>query len=90
MYDPTGYTGTHIQAVLERMEREQSWLARHMGVSPSLVSMVLAGRKPISRNFVVRACRVLGLPEAALFIGSPAMLASKANMSESNVTEVAS
>lgn len=72
----TPYTGTHIGAILMHQERNQAWLARKMKVSEATVSRVLRGETGISRNFVDRACRVLGMPEAALFFVSGAMLPS--------------
>lgn len=76
VYDPSGYTGTHIPAVLRTIERDFSWLSRKMGVSKALVSHVCAGRRNITRSFVTRACAALALPEEALFFGSANMLAS--------------
>jgi len=89
MYDPSGYTGTHISAVLKQMEREQSWLARRMGVSPALVQHVISGRRSITRNFVDRACRALDLPEVVLFFGPPELLADTANMTDGKLVGVA-
>jgi transcriptional regulator with XRE-family HTH domain len=76
VYDPSGYTGTRIPDILAAMERDQSWLARKMGVSPALVNHVLLGRRSITRSFVMRACAALNLPESAVFIAPSELLAS--------------
>lgn len=61
------YRATTIPQVLERMERNQAWLARKMGVSTALMTRVLKGERGISPRFVERACVVLDLPASELF-----------------------
>jgi hypothetical protein len=75
--DPSGYDGTYIPAVLAALERDYAWLGRKMGVSRSLILLVIQGKRSITRNFVDRACRALSLPEQTLFFVRPTLLASK-------------
>lgn len=82
VYDPSGYSGTRIPDILVSMERDQAWLARKMGVSPALMSYVLAGRRGITRSFVRRACQALALPESVLFFSSIDVRASTDKMTE--------
>lgn len=67
------YTGTHIRQVLARRERSARWLALKMGISPSLMSLTLDGKRKITPQFVERACAVLDLPPEALFFSADDM-----------------
>jgi transcriptional regulator with XRE-family HTH domain len=56
-----------VLRVLEQRERTQAWLARKIGVTPGYVGHISAGRKPITRRFIVDCARVLDLPAEVLF-----------------------
>lgn len=69
---PLAYIGTRIPAILQRLERDESWLARKMGLHKTTVWRVLRGYRRITPDFVERACAVLNLPADVLFVASPA------------------
>ncbi len=68
------YTGTHLREVLDRLERSDRWLARKMGVSPSLVTRVISGERSITERFVRKACEALGMAPEDLFFSRLASL----------------
>jgi plasmid maintenance system antidote protein VapI len=56
-----------VRDVLRRHERNQSWLARHLGVHRAHLSRILSGEFPTTDRVRVRMCEVLNLPESVLF-----------------------
>lgn len=64
------YTRTFLLDVLAAQGRRPTWLASQMGIDYTYLYKVTRGHKPITERFVRDACRVLGLPEAALFAAS--------------------
>lgn len=57
-----------IWAVLIEQGRSIAWLARRMNYSTNLLYSVKMGRRAATAEFRRRACLVLQLPEAALFL----------------------
>lgn len=47
--------------LIERQGRRKSWLAKQVGVSPTLVSMWLSGRRRIRAEHVARIAELLGV-----------------------------
>lgn len=56
-----------LREELERQERSARWLARKVGVDPSLVHRILTGERNPSADFREKAAIALGVSEAALF-----------------------
>jgi plasmid maintenance system antidote protein VapI len=67
------YTGTNLPAVLARLDRNNAWLARKMGMSRTYVGQVILGQRRITPAFVERACAALNLPPEALFFSDGVM-----------------
>jgi transcriptional regulator with XRE-family HTH domain len=66
----------HIRAavvldLLARQERSQGWLARRMGIHPSLLTRVLKGERSATPEFRRRLSEALDLPEVVLFSDMP-------------------
>lgn len=62
------YIGTRIPEVIDTQGLRRPWLAEQMGYDLSGLSLVLAGKRPITPRFVTAACTVLRLPPSVLFI----------------------
>lgn len=61
------YTRTTVFEVLDAQGRRMDWLAAQAGCSPSYVSKMRHGAKPIPEWFAHRASEALGLPTNVLF-----------------------
>jgi len=62
------YSATNILDVLERLERDEAWLARKTGYDLSYVWRINRGQRPITAAYVDRVCAVLNLPPHVLFV----------------------
>ena len=56
-----------LKTLREAADLMQRDLAQRMGVSPSLLSLVEAGRREPTMSFIRRAGRALGIPPSVLF-----------------------
>lgn len=56
-----------ILAALEAQERDQAWLARKTGYSPSLVNKVIKGERAATPTFQSRVAEALRVPREFLF-----------------------
>jgi hypothetical protein len=73
----TRYSATeNLIATLRRRERSGSWLARKIGVSPSLVHFVLRGERTMAADKAIRAAAVLDEPIDYLFVNTDAVNSS--------------
>ena len=68
------YNRTTIGQVLAEQGRTQTWFTRRLReltgqqrISPTYVSKILSGKKPIPEWFPRPSCQLLGLPESVLF-----------------------
>ena len=59
--------GTALEQVLAAQGRRKDWLAAQAGVSPSLVSHVLAGRRTIANDVAERMAAALQVPVFVAF-----------------------
>lgn len=58
--------GKVIRDALERLDRQQSWLARHVEVPDTRVSEWIRGAREPSSTHLVAMAKVLGVPLAKL------------------------
>lgn len=61
---------TNLHATLQRRERSRRWLARKIGVSPSLLTFVVKGERTIAADKALRAAAVLDEPIEYLFVAT--------------------
>jgi transcriptional regulator with XRE-family HTH domain len=61
------YVSTNLAAVLEAQGRMRRWLAERVGVSESLISKVLSGKKTVDQALGERIAEALGVPFNVLF-----------------------
>jgi transcriptional regulator with XRE-family HTH domain len=61
------YWATNLEAVLATQGRTRRWLADRLGVSESLVSKVLAGKKTVGREQGEVIADAVGVPFDLLF-----------------------
>ncbi len=67
MEQRTRYQSTNLDRVLADQGRKQRWLARRVGVSESLVSMLISGERTISADMAERIAAALDVPLFLLF-----------------------
>jgi plasmid maintenance system antidote protein VapI len=61
------YVAANLLLVLREQGRLQKWVAKQIGVTESMISHVLKGRKTLSRSQAERVSQVLGVPFFVLF-----------------------
>ena len=59
-------SGLRLQ-ILEQDERSKAWLARKIKVSPSLLSLMLDGKRTFQETYKNRICSVLNKEYSELF-----------------------
>tara|TARA_R100000231_G_scaffold137837_3_gene114929 strand:+ start:129 stop:317 length:189 start_codon:yes stop_codon:yes gene_type:complete len=53
--------------ILEQEERSKAWLARKIKVSPSLMSLMIDGKRTFQETYKNRVCQVLNKEYSELF-----------------------
>lgn len=61
------YRATGLARVLDEQGRRRDWFARQLGVSPTTVTLMIAGKRTASDQHVRIAARVLDSPLDRLF-----------------------
>jgi transcriptional regulator with XRE-family HTH domain len=61
------YEVSNLESVLHEQGRTQRWLADRVGVSESLISKLLTGKRTISRELGERIGAAIGVPFFVLF-----------------------
>lgn len=56
-----------LAEVLQETGRRKDWFAGQLGVTPSHLSHILAGRRPLPARLKSRAAAILNVPESYLF-----------------------
>lgn len=64
---PTRYQAINLRAVLQAQGRKKEWLANEAGISPSLVTMLLSGKRTVSEEVAERIARAVGVPLFLIF-----------------------
>ncbi len=70
MGSPDQTPGAVVVQVLEKQDRDITWLAKKAKVSVSYASMMLSGKRPLTDEFRTASAEALGVPEAVLFPAS--------------------
>lgn len=52
---------------LEKLERSKSWLARKINISPSLLSLMMQGKRTFQESHKAKICSVLNKQYQELF-----------------------
>ena len=63
----TIHPGEFLSDILEEREVSQSQLARHIGVEPSVISLICKGKRGISASMAKKLARALGT-DASLWL----------------------
>lgn len=61
------YNGTKVRAVILAQGRRQDWVARRVGVSTALISLVLHGKRTVSADVAQKIADVLQVPLLSAF-----------------------
>lgn len=61
------FVATHLDDVLKQQGRSRVWLARRIGVSPSLMQFICTGRRTASAEVVRDVEAALGVPFFLMF-----------------------
>lgn len=56
-----------IEQIIEEQGRRRNWLAQRLGVSPSMVTLLLKGERRWTAEYRRAAAEALQIPEAILF-----------------------
>ena len=63
-----------LKKIRSRSELTQKELAKKIGVSPILVSMIEAEQKPVSKNFIIKLAKKMGVSPSSI---TPFLFADK-------------
>lgn len=61
------YRVKHLAAIIQEQGRTHQWIAARAGVSPSLISHALAGRRTLSADAALRLSSALSVDLCHLF-----------------------